>query len=648
MHAIFNRLLQFLGFSPAGQSVDGASLTHRHDIDGLRAVAVLPVVAFHAGITLVPGGFVGVDVFFVISGYLISALLLRDLEADRFSILKFYERRVRRIFPALLVMMLGTFIIAWYHSLPGELIGLSKSALAALLSVSNIFFWLKAGYFDGSALSEPLLHTWSLAVEEQFYIFWPLILLAVFRWCRGRLQFVTWVLFTASFVVSVIGAFSFKDASYYLVHTRAWELLLGAVIALGTFRVPEQRWLRELLALLALLMIVLSVFLINGDMPFPGALAVPPTLGAALLIWVGAHPLQTVVSRLLSWRPVVFIGLISYSMYLWHWPIAVFQRNSSLLIGVGPDWLRKVAIIAVSIVVAYLSWRFVEQPMRVGKHKPSPRRLAWMALTASLVIAAISVSLWSLRGVPTRFSEQQIQLAGYLDFDPTGMFRDGRCFLRERIGAPLVDQVCLQSVPDRPNYLILGDSHAAQLWSGLNSQVPDINFMQLTAVGCLPTRDAKLGETQRCRKAFDHAFESVVTGPEISRVIIAGRWTAASLPDIAATLEFLAQRGVKTLLVGPSIIYDIPLPRLLVNQARDAADDPASHQDVTLQALDAQMAALARQNGAGYFSLIDAVCEQGQCRTMADASVPMVFDREHFTDRGSAFIASRMHIAGVL
>jgi hypothetical protein len=172
--------------------------------------------------------------------------------------------------------------------------------------------------------------------------------------------------------------------------------------------------------------------------------------------------------------------------------------------------------------------------------------------------------------------------------------------------------------------------------------------MQLTAVGCLPTRRDKLGEIQRCRQTFDRAFDSVVARPEIARVIIAGRWTFASVPDISATLDWLAQRGVKTILIGPSVIYDIPLPRLLVNQVRNAADDPGRHQDVTLAALDQQMAALARQKGAGYFSLIDAVCDQGHCRTMADESIPMVFDREHFTAKGSEFIAWRMRLAGVL
>jgi peptidoglycan/LPS O-acetylase OafA/YrhL len=657
MHAIFSRLLQLLflkkptqlsagGGSAAAPRTDIHGVVHRNDIDGLRAVAVLPVVAFHAGITLIPGGFVGVDVFFVISGFLISNLLLKDMQAGRFSILKFYERRIRRIFPALIVVLLATFVVAWYKSLPGEMVNLSKSALAALLSVSNIYFWLKSGYFDGSALSAPLLHTWSLAVEEQFYIFWPLFLRVAFAWGKRRLVAATVVIFSTSFVISVIGAFTFKDASYYLVHTRGWELLLGGLIALGV-EVPEPRWLRETLAISALLAIVLSVLLTNGDMPFPGALALPPTLGAAALIWVGAHPQQTLVSRLLSTRPVVFIGLISYSLYLWHWPIAVFQRNSSLLIGSGPDWLRKVVIILVSIALAYLSWRFVEQPMRAGKHRPTPRQLGWMALAASIVVAAISSTLWLQRGVPNRFTEQQIQMASYLDFDPKAIFRDGTCFLRERTGVPTVADECLSLDASRPNYLVLGDSHAAQLWSGLTSKVPDIHFLQLTAVGCLPTRTAKLGETQRCRDAFDIAFNSVVTRPEIKLVIIAGRWTFASLHDIDDTLAWLHQRNIPTLLVGPSVIYDIPLPRLLVNQLRLPTNSPDTHQDRSLVELDRQMAALAQTEGARYFSLINGVCNHDHCQSIIQG-VPMVFDREHFTDRGSEFIAQQMDNAGVL
>lgn len=640
---ILHSLLDFFGLDDAGNNLLAGEPVHRKDIDGLRAVAVLPVVAFHAGIDFLRGGFVGVDVFFVISGYLITSLLMKDIVAGKFSIAKFYERRVRRIFPALIAVLLGTFVFAWLYSLPSEMVDLSKSAIAAVLSVSNIFFLMQAGYFDGTALSKPLLHTWSLAVEEQFYIFWPLLLWATCKLVNNRPRAMTWTVAILSFFLSAYGAFHFKDASYYLVFTRAWELMLGALVAFDALPVPKIESLREAYSFAGLVLIVASVFMINGDMPFPGVIALPPTLGAAMIIAVGRVNARTVTGRLLSIRPVTFIGLISYSLYLWHWPIAVFQRNYGMLMDTGSDRTRKLAIIAVSFVIATLSWRFVEQPFRQGRYRPSPRKLAWMAAIACSVVLGISACMWKADGFPSRYSPRAIELASYLNYPAGDMFRDGECFLSARVGSTDVDPECLRESGSKPNYLILGDSHAAQLWSGLNQVVTDKNFMQITAAGCLPTITAKFNESERCREVFNKAFKLLASDPHISKVLIAGRWTSESLAGIESTLDWAAQHHISVILIGPTVIYDSPLPRLLVRALkRDEPGYPDTHWDTSLMKLDQQMSQMASQKGVTYISLINTLCEKDKCLTLDDQEHPLISDREHFTARGSHLVAQRI------
>jgi len=637
-------VLDFLGFSQtAGNHLLAGEPVHRKDIDGLRAVAVLPVVAFHAGITFFRGGFVGVDVFFVISGYLISSLLMKDIVAGKFSITKFYERRVRRIFPALIAILLGAFVFAWFYSLPSELVDLAKSSIAAVLSVSNMFFWMQAGYFDGTALSKPLLHTWSLAVEEQFYIFWPLLLLVTCRMTGNKPVKMTWIVSILSLILSAYGAFHFKDATYYLVFTRAWELLLGALVAFDALPVPRNESLREAYAFSGLLLIIASVLVINGDMPFPGLAALPPTLGAAMIIAVGRVNAHTITGRVLSVQPITFIGLISYSLYLWHWPITVFQRNYGMLLDSGSDRNRKIAIIVVSLIVAAISWRFIEQPFREGKLRPGPRKLAWMAAFASAIVLVISGCMWKLDGFPARYSPQAIEYASYLNYQAGPMFRDEKCFLSARVGGTDVNPECMAASDKKPNYLIVGDSHAAQMWSGLNAVMPEKNFMQVTAAGCLPTITPKFNESIRCREVFTKLFDSLKNDHRIAKVIIAARWTDESLPRVEATLDWATQNKVQVVLLGPIAIFDSPLPRLLVSALKhNDPSYPDKHWDTSLVQLDRRMAQLAQQKGVEYVSMINLLCAGNECMTLDDQHHPLIFDREHYTERGSYIVAKRL------
>lgn len=301
----------------------GSTTSYRSDIDGLRAVAVLPVVLYHSGLTVFSGGFVGVDIFFVISGYLITNIIWTEIRSSDFSILRFYERRARRILPALFVVILATLVAGSIWSLPQQLAGIGASSAAAVLSVSNFYFWSQSGYFSPHAEMLPLLHTWSLGVEEQFYLIFPLGMVLLHR-LKLNPPMVIAVAIAPLFAVGVYLSYTMPAVSFYLLPARAWELLIGAVLALGIVPKVHNRSLREAMGIGGLSIIGLAIFMIDPQMRFPGFVALAPCIGAAALIHSGHVP--TVASRLLSVRPMVFVGLISYSLYLWHWPLLAFTK----------------------------------------------------------------------------------------------------------------------------------------------------------------------------------------------------------------------------------------------------------------------------------------------------------------------------------
>ena len=342
---------------------------YRPDIDGLRAVAVLLVFAYHldtfaTGNISAWGGFIGVDVFFVISGFLISSVILRELDRSTFSLREFYQRRIRRIFPPLIAMMLVTTLAGCYYMLPSQLFALAKSLLAATFSVSNFYFLSTAGYFANNA-TKPLLHTWSLAVEEQFYILFPLFLLLLKRFFPRRLKAAIVLVAAASFLVSVWTVHTSPTAAFYLPATRAWELLFGAMLSVDLFPPVHSTVGRNLLSAVGLLAILVCGFTYTSRVPFPGAAALVPCLGAAFIIAAGQTG-TSLVGRLLSLKPVVFIGLISYSLYLWHWPIILFQHLSMHQPRDASNHTIKGTILIVSLVIATVSWRFIETPFRPG------------------------------------------------------------------------------------------------------------------------------------------------------------------------------------------------------------------------------------------------------------------------------------------
>jgi len=616
-------------------------MQYRRDIDGLRAVAVLPVVAFHAGFNQLPGGFVGVDVFFVISGYLITANIFAELSRGDFSLLRFYERRVRRIAPALLAVLAATTALAYFTLLPGEMLEYARSLIASVFSASNVFFWTQAGYFDSDSSTKLLLHTWSLSVEEQFYIVFPLLLSFVLRVFPTRLKPIIWVLMAVSFASAVASVALAPSAAFYLPHNRAWELMVGSVLALGMVPKIRAAWLRETAALSGLAMIGAAVLFYREQMPFPGAAAILPCLGAGLVIAAGETG-PTLMGRLLSWRPVVFIGLISYSLYLWHWPVMVGAQMNSFLFGGAPAMAIKIGTVLVSIVLATISWWFIERPFRNGPLKLAQKPLFQLAGVAAAALVAVGVAGQFDQGLAYRYSPRVQQIADLLTDKSHRQMREGSCFLPSGSTVDDFDMACVKQDPQRRDYLLIGDSHAAHLWYGLAKAMPTVNVMQATASGCKPTLTHPGSAEERCVALMDRMFDDYLPAHKVDTVVLAARWKRDDLPRLEATLTRLRAQGLDVIVFGPIIEYRSPLPRLLAVSDRMHDPDFVDEQRVDVSAVDRAVGKLARQKGVRYVSLASAMCPGGHCLEVDGKGYPVQFDYGHLTGSGSEILARRV------
>ena len=518
-------------------------MRYRSDIDGLRTVAVLPVVFYHLGIPGFPGGYVGVDVFFVISGYLITSLIGEEVKEHRFSIIRFYERRVRRIFPALIVVLIFSAILATRSMFPEMLAKFGASVFATVFFASNILFWRESGYFDLTATEKPLLHTWSLAVEEQFYIFFPLILYAVHRWAKSR--WIPWIggIAALSFALSVYGVYKWPTATFYLAPTRAWELMIGALLALDVVPPAFSRWLREALALFGVVLIACAVFFFSDTTTFPGPGAVAPCFGAALVIYAGRSGSTATGAALSSW-PMVRVGLASYSLYLWHWPLIVFAKGFLLHPLTTSD--RAVLLVA-SYLAAEVSLRFVEKPFR--RRDGVLRRYPLFAAAAAVMgcLAGFGLLGHLSHGWPSRLPKAVAEVASYQDsHDP----RQAQCLASKRHPIPIKD-ACIYGADVAPTYALWGDSHSIAIIPAL-ARMAKANGQAIKMIGfggCPSVIGVNRRDEPVCMKHNEQAFNYLRASEEIHTVILVSRYVAnlygrdyASEPD---------QRRVP-LMTGPS------------------------------------------------------------------------------------------------
>jgi peptidoglycan/LPS O-acetylase OafA/YrhL len=605
-------------------------MQYRPEIDGLRAVAVLPVLLFHAGLSVFSGGYVGVDVFFVISGFLITGLIREDLAQGKFSILGFYERRVRRILPALMFTVLATSVVAFTVMLPSFLVDYSKSLVSVSTFLSNIYFWRFSGYFDASATLRPMLHTWSLAVEEQFYIFMPIAAYLVYRFFRRSWLWIFAAAALASLALSIVAMQIGPTANFFLLPTRAWELLLGALFASVPARAPRGV-VDQVMAAGGLGFILWAVFAYDEATPFPGFTALAPCVGSALIIYF-AHPKATLVGQLLSSKPAVWIGLISYSLYLVHWPIAVFWRYITLQ---EPGLWGALVIIALSIPLAWASWAFVERPFR-KRGGASSLCAVLIGLCALAVIGAIGAVGWASKGLPQRFPAQTAE-APETSAEAAISWRNGTCFFE---GAPDLSawspEACAINASGETPVLLWGDSFAAHYVPGITRAVEGgpLRVYEYTAAGCPPALSYESYARRWCTDFNAHALE-LVDALQVQRVILSARWVdlrRRGLDHLRSTLDALHERGVEAYVVGQSPIFitDVTVIGGRGHDAWTLAMD---------RSVNDELRQIVEASGARFIDPLATLCEGERCALRAEGRY-LYFDYGHFSQLGSTRAAA--------
>jgi peptidoglycan/LPS O-acetylase OafA/YrhL len=635
-------------------------MLYRKEIDGLRAVAVVPVVLFHAGVGAVSGGFVGVDIFFVISGFLITGILISEMEQGNFSIARFYERRARRILPALFAVMLCCVPFAWAWMHVTQLNEFFQSLLAVTLFGSNILFWYQEGYFEIASELKPLLHTWSLAVEEQYYLLFPLVLMALWKFGRSRLFWIILAAALASLMLSQWGSRQFASANFYLAPTRAWELLAGSLCAFIGAR-SFKPW-HNVPGAAGFGLILFSIFYFDDKTAFPSLWALLPVGGTALILLYGNA--GSWVARILGFAPFVGIGLISYSVYLWHQPLFAFARIRSIL--APPDWLMAVLAMA-TFGIGYLSWRFIEQPFRrrEGGLLPTQRSVFIASGAVAALLLGIGAYGYATYGMRT-FSRPSVYATT----------EDSR--MQPNYG---LDKICdgnagtspKCATSDRPEVLLWGDSYAMHLAAGLMASDPGLGLRQITKSSCPPILGLALNDIDHpdllaveCMQHNDAALAWLKANRSVQYVILSSPFSILQNDILTAERERLKAdpEGLRNLpLVKTKLLETIAAIRRTGRRVVLMSPTPGNKTDVgqclirTLHFGEAEdMCDFTRYPGlenearfrlmeavageVGVIKLADMICPGRKCDTIQEGKI-IYRDEGHLTVEGSAYLGRK-------
>ena len=676
-------------------SVKQPHLSHpkyRPDIDGLRAVAVLAVVAFHAFPSWVRGGFIGVDVFFVISGYLISTIIFENLDGGTFSFTEFYARRIKRIFPALLFVMIACFAFGWFTLLADEYKQLGKHIAAGAGFISNFTLWSEAGYFDNSAETKPLLHLWSLGIEEQFYIFWPLLLW--FAWKhKFNLLKITILVAIASFVLNIKGIKQDMVATFYSPQTRFWELLSGSLLAwvslynndvLDNVKHKFDFWLSRIFyskreeangktlsnifSFVGLLLLVYGFCRINKELSFPGNWALVPVLGTALIIAAGSK--AWVNRTILSNKVAVWFGLISFPLYLWHWPILSFAHIVENAI---PSRNIRMAAVALSILLAWLTYKFVERPLRFGKNDKTKVALLVVLM---VIVGYVGYNTYERNGLTFRKS---------LAYLPARIERFGEddkkshdiCLNVYGLSNLNIRYCKLSTLGDKPHIALIGDSHAASLFSGLSKVLIKNNDGLLMLGGRLFIDVATYPDGNEIEvnayKGGINATNFIANEKSIDTVIMVSRgpfyindgWNFYLINDkkinnkhevfergMRNTLDLMMAKGKKVIFVidNPELSFD---PNKCQDYSRLSSTKLSFDCSISRSAYDARhneyrklvFNVLKDYHSVVPFDQSAYLCDEFKCRFKSGSSI-LYYDNNHLSVAGSEFMAS--HLIDVL
>nr|WP_321463038.1 acyltransferase family protein [uncultured Cohaesibacter sp.] len=650
---------------------------YRPDVDGIRAFAVLAVFLFHLDFAFIPGGFVGVDVFYVISGYVILRSVVPDLKAGQFSLMSFYDRRVRRIYPALILAVLLSIVVGYFIATPKEFESLGGSAAASLLSGSNIYFNDRLGYFAAAAKTIPLLHTWSLGVEFQFYLLVPLLLLVVVRLFgnNGRAILIALLaLVGLSFLANLVTIYLLLDSklAFYMPMTRFWEIGLGGLIAFWDGRFRVGRGLSLFLTWLAIAGLVASVILIDQTVAFPGVIALLPVLASAILVMLLPGE-GSFYHRLVTSGPALFFGRISYSLYLFHWPMIVFP---SLYLGRELALPEKALIFVAATVLSYVSWKFVETPIRRAR-QGRKRQIALSTMGGGvLLLCLICLQVIMSSGLPARLNPEARQIYNQLinpkpsrseviDCEPVSGLHGIR---KASISS------CLYSgkgTKAHVEFVLWGDSHAGMLWHQMRLHMDEVAMSGILAVmpDCAPLLDvytSKLKNRAECSQLGQY-LQQIVKERGVPVVVLATRWGnyssslrapgdgalpktlyddddgGAPIPFLKAlsrTVEYFTGLGARVVLVGPVPEIDFNVPEMLIRSVNLGFPLPKASRAEFDARQRQTMAALQRFSANRSVTLVYPhrhLCDEDQCRTVA-GQTPLYIDDDHLSEQGVKLI----------
>jgi peptidoglycan/LPS O-acetylase OafA/YrhL len=653
---------------------------YRPDIDGLRAIAVTSVVLFHAGLGWIGGGYVGVDVFFVISGYLIAGHIYQEVRAGRFSFVNFYARRSKRILPALIVVLAASLLIGLLILSPREFSRLGLSAVSSISGISNIYFWASTDYFAPAADHLPLLMTWSLGVEEQFYLFFPILLIFLFRWFRPQLFLILAIITLVSLVCSIVTIRYYPSFTFYMLPPRAWELGIGAALAIaeadGWSLARLSRVVKSGIAWSGLVLLAAPIFLYTANTTFPGESALPPALGTAMLIAVGVSPVNSVLAS----KPFTFVGRISYSWYLWHWPLLAFCRIAS------PEplgWPQALVIVALSFFAAIASYYFVEQPFRQTRRAAGASLLRYGAVVAACMLILASPVIF--KGFKARVP------AAVNSMEAANADRE-KCIVQYGASQPDQSESCLPKT-GRQSIALIGDSHAAALASGLRAVAKEQGYdlFVFTKSSCPPMSTVTRfmpnhpGHDRQCAAFNASVMDILARHPEIRTVVMTGYWSAplieapegsryalAGAPapvnpednkavlkaGLAAQVEKLRSMGKRVIVLQDVPIFDvdpvavvlrqeIPMRNLLADALGADAGSPSVLNASVRFAREIEAAqavvssAILNDDSVALIDPKHFLCSKTGCEFVSDRQILYV-DNQHLSPAGATIVARNL------
>lgn len=605
--------------------------TLRLDIQGLRAIAVLSVVIFHIQPNALPGGYLGVDVFFVISGYLIIGQLWRALCNNSLSFTSFYSSRFKRLLPAYIIVAVFTSIFAYFYLLPGEYANYSYSLIASLLYTSNFWFYSQSGYFSAALEFAPLLHTWSLSVEEQFYFLFPVLLLIL---AKMKLQTKGMLL-----ILMLLGLISFllgewllqidSSLSFFASPTRFWQFIAGGLLAISGIKC-NSTWNANVFTGLSLGCMTICFFYYDKYTPFPGINALPITLATVAVLYANIQ--KGIFHWVLANKVCQFFGNISYSLYLWHWPVIVFFKLQFLDHYTNIDMA---VVFTLSLILATGTYYFIEEPFRKVNISRYKMRYISASITASAALALISLVLVPIQNAP--FPKQTAYLESVL-ITTENDIRAGTCFLSKSFNDVTYfdKKQCLANKENAYNILLIGDSHAAHWYSALASQLPNnYTLSQITSSGCKTVLPLK--GRDRCTKLIQWALSDVIPSGQFDEILMASRWKLNDIPNVKPFIDKIEPFTDRVTVIGPVIEYKYSLPWLM---AKFPEEDIRYFSNFNGQfEVNEQLQKVVDSTKARFYPVIDKMCSARDKCTHYVEGTPIQFDYGHLTQKGAEFLS---------